>query len=73
MIINMKRIINSASISILALGLFLLCSCTNKPTKTTESEVVIMDSISNDLQNTTRDLEEKNAKLEAALEKVDNE
>ena len=73
MIINMKRLTNSASIPILALGLFLMGSCTNNPTKTAEPEVLVMDSISKDLEKATNELEDKNAKLEASLEKADKE
>jgi len=71
--INMKRLINSASIPLLAIGLFLMGSCTNNATKSTEPEVVVMDSVSKDLEKTTSELEDKNAKLEASLEKIDKE
>jgi len=71
--INMKSLINSASIPLLAIGLFLMISCTNNTTKSDEKEVVVMDSVSKDLEQSTKELEDKNAKLEASLEKVDKE
>lgn len=71
--INMKSLLNSASIPLLAIGLFLLGSCSNSTTKSAEPEIVAMDSVSKDLENTTSELEEKNAKLEASLEKIDKE
>ena len=69
----MKSLINSASIPLLAIGLFLMISCTNNTTKSDEKEVVVMDSVSKDLEQSTKELEDKNAKLEASLEKVDKE
>lgn len=69
----MKRLINYASIPLLAIGILFMGSCTNNATKSDESRVVVMDSVSKDLEQTTKDLEEKNAKLEASLEKVDKE
>lgn len=69
----MKRLINYASIPLLAVGILFMGSCTNNATKSEESEVVVMDSVSKDLEQTTKDLEDKNAKLEASLEKVDKE
>lgn len=69
----MKRLFNYASIPLLAIGLFFMGSCTNNATKSEEKEVVVMDSVSKDLEKTTKDLEDKNAKLEASLEKVDKE
>lgn len=69
----MKRLNNYASIPLLAIGLFIISSCTNNATKSEETEVVVMDSVSKDLEQTTKDLEDKNAKLEASLEKVDKE
>ena len=69
----MKSVINSASIPLLVIGLFLMGSCTNNPAKIAEPEVVVMDSISKDLEKTTNELEDKNSKLEASLEKVDKE
>jgi len=69
----MKKLINYASIPLLAVGLLFMGSCTNKATKSDDTEVVVMDSVSNDLEKATKDLEEKNAKLEASLEKVDKE
>ena len=69
----MKRLINYASIPLLAIGILFMGSCTNKATKSDESQVVVMDSVSKDLEQTTKDLEDKNAKLEASLEKVDKE
>jgi len=71
--INMKRLINRGSIPILAIGLLILGSCSNNATKTAEPEIVVMDSVSKDLERTTSELDEKNAKLEASLEKIDKE
>lgn len=71
--INMKRLINYASIPLLAIGLFLMGSCTNNATKSAEPEVVVMDSVTKDLEKTNSELEDKNAKLEASLEKLDKE
>lgn len=71
--INMKSLIKSVSIPLLAMGLFLISSCTNNATKSDEPEVVAMDSVSRDLEKTTTELEDKNAKLEASLEKLDQE
>jgi hypothetical protein len=71
--INMKTLIKHGSISILAIGLLLLGSCTNSTTKSAEPEIVVMDSVSKDLENTTSELEDKNVKLEASLEKIDKE
>ena len=69
----MKRLINRTSISLLAIGIILMGSCTNNATKSAEPEVVVMDSVSRDLEKTNKELEEKNAKLEASLEKLDKE
>ncbi len=69
----MKRLIKMASIPLLAIGILFMSACTNNATKSEESEVVVMDSVSKDLEQTTKDLEDKNAKLEASLEKVDKE
>jgi len=62
-----------ASIPLLAIGILFMASCTNNATKSDESQVVVMDSVSKDLEQTTKDLEDKNAKLEASLEKIDKE
>lgn len=69
----MKRLIKMASIPLLAIGILFMGSCTNSATKSDESQVVVMDSVSKDLEKTTKDLEDKNAKLEASIEKVDKE
>lgn len=69
----MKRLIKMASIPLLVIGILFMGSCTNNTTKSDESQVVVMDSVSKDLEQTTKDLEDKNAKLEASLEKVDKE
>lgn len=71
--INMKRFIHYTSIPLLAIGLLLIGSCTNTSTKPDESQVVVMDSVSKDLETATKELEDKNAKLEASLEKLDKE
>ena len=69
----MKRLINYAAIPLLVIGILFMGSCTNNATKSEETEVVVMDSVSKDLEQSTKDLEDKNAKLEASLEKVDKE
>lgn len=69
----MKRLMNYASIPLLAIGILIMGSCTNNTTKSDDSKVVVMDSVSKDLEQSTKDLEDKNAKLEASLEKVDKE
>ncbi len=69
----MKRLINYASVPLLVIGILFMSSCTNNATNSDDSEVVVMDSVSKDLEQTTKDLEDKNAKLEASLEKVDKE
>ncbi len=69
----MKRLINYASIPLLAIGILFMGSCSNNATKSHDVEVVVMDSVSKDLEQSTKDLEDKNAKLEASLEKVDKE
>jgi hypothetical protein len=71
--INMKRLIKMASIPLMAIGILFMGSCSNNTTKSNEAEVVVMDSVSKDLEQSTKDLEDKNAKLEASLEKVDKE
>jgi|APTNR8051073442_1049403.scaffolds.fasta_scaffold291343_1 PBP1b-binding outer membrane lipoprotein LpoB len=71
--INMKRLIKMASIPLLAIGILFMSSCSNNTTKSDDKEVVVMDSVSKDLEQSTKDLEDKNAKLEASLEKVDKE
>jgi uncharacterized protein YlxW (UPF0749 family) len=71
--IKMKRLINYVSITLLAIVLFYIGACTNNTTKSEEREVVVMDSISKDLEQSTKELEDKNAKLEASLEKIDKE
>ena len=69
----MKRLIKMASIPLLAIGILFMSSCSNNTTKSDDKEVVVMDSVSKDLEQSTKDLEDKNAKLEASLEKVDKE
>jgi len=69
----MKGLMNYASIPLIVIGLFLMGSCTNNATKSAEPEVVVMDSVSNDLEKANNELEEKNAELEASLEKLDKE
>ncbi len=69
----MKRLIKMASIPLLAIGILFMGSCSNNTAKSNEAEVVVMDSVSKDLEQSTKDLEDKNAKLEASLEKVDKE
>ena len=69
----MKRLIKMASIPLMAFVILLMGSCTNSATKSDDTEVVVMDSVSKDLEQSTKDLEDKNAKLEASLEKVDKE
>ena len=58
---------------IIALGLFIMSSCSNNSAKSEDMEISTMDSVSTDLEKTTKELEEKNAKLEASLEKIDKE
>lgn len=69
----MKGLFNSASIPFLAIGLFLMVSCTNNATKSAEPELVVMDSLAKDLETANKELEDKNAKLEASLEQLDKE
>jgi hypothetical protein len=71
--INMKRLIKMASIPLMVIGLFFMNSCSNNTTKSEEMEVIVMDSVSKNLEQSTKDLEDKNAKLEASLEKIDKE
>jgi hypothetical protein len=69
----MKRLIKMASIPLMVIGLFFMNSYSNNTTKSEEMEVLVMDSVSKDLEQSTKDLEDKNAKLEASLEKIDKE
>lgn len=73
MIITMKRFKTLYFTPLIALGLFIMSSCSNNTSKSAETEIKAMDSVSTDLDKTTKELEEKNAKLEASLEKMDKE
>jgi septal ring factor EnvC (AmiA/AmiB activator) len=69
----MKRLKMFYLTPIIALGLFIMSSCSNNSAKSEDLEISTMDSVSKDLEKTTKELEEKNAKLEASLEKLDKE
>lgn len=69
----MKRLKMGYLTPIIALGLFIMSSCSNNSAKSENLEISAMDSVSKDLEKTTKELDEKNAKLEASLEKLDKE
>ena len=53
--------------------LLLAGSCSSNAVKTTEPEIAVMDSVSNDLEKSTKELEEQAKKVEASLEKLEKE
>ncbi|WP_026899244.1 hypothetical protein [Daejeonella oryzae] len=57
---------------ILPLLLF-VSSCSNKSAKADEPEIATMDSVSTDLEQSTKDLEAETKKVEASLEKIEKE
>ena len=69
----MKRLKMFYLTPIIALGLFIMSSCSNNSAKSEDLEISTMDAVSKDLEKTKVALEEKNAKLEASLEKLDKE
>lgn len=69
----MKRLKMFYLTPIIALGLFIMSSCSNNSSQSDKVEINAMDSVSKDLEKTTKELDEKNAKLEASLEKLDKE
>lgn len=48
-------------------------SCSTKSAKADEPEIETMDSVSNELNQTTEELEDQAKKVEASLEKIDKE
>lgn len=48
-------------------------SCTSSTRSTDTQEISAMDSISNDLEKTNKELEEETKKVEASLDKIDKE
>ncbi|MEJ6981030.1 hypothetical protein WG906_11240 [Pedobacter sp. P351] len=48
-------------------------SCSNNSAKADEPEIETMDSVSNELNQTTEKLEDQAKKVEASLEKIDKE
>ncbi|HEY0669829.1 MAG TPA: hypothetical protein VGD22_16730 [Sphingobacteriaceae bacterium] len=57
----------------IAMGFFVLSSCSNNSTKADEPEVATMDSVSKELETTTKELDEKAKKVEESLEKIEKE
>lgn len=55
----------------MALAFFMLISCSNNTAKVDESKVGTMDSVSKDLDETTKQLDEQATKVEVSLEKLD--
>ncbi|HXH98857.1 MAG TPA: hypothetical protein VNI52_01215 [Sphingobacteriaceae bacterium] len=69
----MKSLKVSVLMPMMAIALFLSSSCANNTTKTDETEVKVMDSVSKDLDKTTSELDDQAKKVETSLEKVDKE
>lgn len=57
----------------ITLALFMVSSCSNNATKADNQKVGTMDSVSKDLDKTTKELDEQATKVEASLEKLDKE
>ncbi len=55
---------------IMPLGL-LFSSCSGKSAKADEPEITTMDSVSNELEKSNKELDEQTKKLEASLEQAD--
>lgn len=53
--------------------MFLANSCSNNTAKADEPEIVTMDSVSNDLEQSTEKLDEQAKKVEESLEKIEKE
>ena len=53
--------------------IFLAPSCSNNTAKTDEPEIATMDSVSNDLEQSTEKLNEQAKKVEESLEKIEKE
>ncbi|HEX8378375.1 MAG TPA: hypothetical protein VF602_11215 [Pedobacter sp.] len=51
----------------------LLGSCSGKSAKADEPEIATMDSVSNDMEKTNKELDDQTKKLEASLEQADKE
>jgi hypothetical protein len=58
---------------VVAIGFFAMSACTNKSVKKEEPEVATMDSVSKELETTTKNLDDQNKKVEESLEKIDKE
>lgn len=69
----MKRLQLSFFVAIIAIMGF-TTSCTSSSTKTEDKqEVSAMDSVSQELEKTNKELDDEAKKVEASLEKVDKE
>lgn len=69
----MKNLKGHFYVLTLTMGLFVLTSCSSNGKKAREPEVATMDSVSKDLETTTKELDEQAKKVEASLEKIDKE
>lgn len=57
----------------IAMSFFVLTACSSNTRKAAEPEITKMDSVSKDLETTTKELDEQAKKVEASLEKIDKE
>lgn len=69
----MKNLKLSCFAIITTAALYMMSSCSSDSSKTENREVKVMDSVSDDLEKSGRELDAQAKKVEASLEKISKE